>query len=621
MKNQPKQPGVIRRNRSTLNLLELDAPNVAAAFHDVDNPGLLPISTLNSPITVDFKVWAGARPGYKYQLTWDRELIGSENEISDTDQAGDTLALEVPVNALTDGNHDLAYRTFNHASQVDNFSEIFKVVIDRTAPGAPQLATMEFPIEVQNGLTSAELTQLGDKLDAQIAGYTGMAKHDEVKTFWGSLQGPSAIVNTNDMGLNRIVVTFTRDFLEQIGSDEEAVKYTVTDRAGNVSIDSDITLITLELEELPTDFPAPIIDSAVGDLIDNAEARVGIKVDIPHFPGASGFDNIKLYWGDNNPMLEVTLPPGDENEDIVLSLLVPYETINIIPVGTVNIKYEVFRQGKLIGTSLINIIDVFLTLPIPEPLDSLVIQGTSVESPNITDNFIDEADYELNSRAIVAWKSDFEISDDLNLYWGEQKKLQWYQIRAGDITAAKSLTLPIPNEIMKTQGTGAEIPVYFTVTRSSNPNPAKAPVQIVIVRSKEELPGGIDGLSGPTFKTNSVGVVGPNENPNGADVTIAPYANIDNDQKLFFTFKGFDDNNNPIPAADYSSTRELDDYDVENGYVFTIPHRILRTVCSGFGEAYFRVEPAAGSNQSPANSRTTRVPINMLDSIEITCSI
>lgn len=621
MKHLPQQPGILRRNSDLDETLELDAPDVKVAFHDEDNPGLLPVSVLANPITVDLFVWPGARPQYTYQLVWDGEVLGPKKEILETDQAGDPLTLEIPVDVLTEGSHELRYETFNPVSQVANRSEKFGIVVDLTAPGKPQLASMEFPFEVQGGLTSAELTQLGNKLDVQIAGYTGMAKHDEIQTYWGTVEGPRAIVDADDMGLNKVVVTFTRDFLEPIGSDEQPVKYLVTDRAGNVSIDSDIARITLLLEEAPTDLPAPVIDPAVGDLVDYAEAQVGVKVDIPHYPGASGLDQIKLYWGDNNPMLSVELPPGNENDDPVLSLLVPYETINVIPVGTVDVTYEVSRQGKLVGTSLPDVIDVFLTLPIPEPLGVLTVQGTSVTNPNLTDNFIDEDDYELNSRAIVAWKKDFEVSDDLNLYWGDQQKLQWYQIRVGDITAAKDLIIPIDNEIMKNQGTGAEIPVYFTVTRNGNPNAVKSPVQSVIVRSREELPGGIDGLNGPTFKTNSGGVVGPIENPNGAEVTIAPYVNIDNDQKLFFTFKGFDDDNNPIPAADYSSTRELDDLDVINGYVFTVPYRNLRTVCSGYGEAFFRVEPSTDSNQSPANSRVTRVQINMLDSVEITCSI
>jgi hypothetical protein len=621
MTHLPQQPGIVRRASTFDDTLDLDAPDVKVAFHDEDNPGLLPISVLGNPVTVDLFVWPGARPGYIYQLVWDSVALGPEQQISDTDQPGDPLTLEIPVDALVEGAHELRYRVYNPVAQVESLSDIFNIVVDLTAPGEPQLAPMEFPIEVQGGLTSAELTQLGNRLDVQIAGYTGMAKHDDIQTHWGAVAGPRVTVSADDMGLNKVVVTFTRDFLEQIGSDEQPVKYVVTDRAGNVSIDSDSARITLLLEEVLTDLPAPIIDLAVGDLVDYAEALMGIKVDIPHYVGASAFDEIKLYWGTNNPMLAVQLPPGNEDDDPVLSLMVPYETINVTPIGTVEVNYEVSRQGKLVGTSLPDVIDVFLDVPIPEPLGVLTIQGTSVSNPNLTDNFIDEDDYELNGRAIVTWKKDFAVSDDLNLFWGEQQQPQWYQIRVADVTAAKDLIIPIDNALMKDQGTGAEIPVYFTVTRNGNPNTSKSPTQTVVVRSKEELPGGIDGLNGPTFNTNSVGVVGPNENPNGADVTIAPYTNIDNDQKLFFTFKGFDDDNNPIPAADYSSTRELDDLDVINGYVFRVPYRNLRTVCSGFGEAYFRVEPSDGSNQSPANSKVTRVQINMLNPVEITCTL
>jgi hypothetical protein len=624
MKNESRKPTIITKPHYRSDspfLAGLTAPDIPVAFHDTDNPGLLPISALENPVVVTLEVWPGARVGYTYQLYWDNKEHGPEKPITEDHQPGDPLSLEIPVDLLTEGSHSLQYRTYNPSSQVVNLSEIFTAVIDKTAPGSPELSQMQFPPEVQNGLTAAELAQLGGKLEVNIAGYTGMAKHDEVKTFWGAEEGPGAIVDADDMGLNRITITFSQEFLEAQGDGEQSVKYHVFDRAGNKSIDSNPVPITLLLEEVPSNFPAPIIDPAVGGLIDYAEAQAGVQVDIPHYTGASAFDQIQLFWGETNPLLPVQLPPGNEDEDIVLSLRVPFDVINALPPGQVRVSYRVFRQGTHVGSSLHHGIDVFLTLPVVEPLNALVVQGTSVENPNTTDNFIDEDDYELNGRAIVTWTDEFQISDDLNLFWGEQQKLQWYQIKSSDVNAGRNLAIPIDNAIMKAQGTGAEVPVYFSVTRTGNPNPAKCPVQLVTVRSKEELPGGGDGLEGPPFNLNSGGFIGPILNPNGAKIKISPYINIAKDQKITLTFKGFDDDNNPITSADYTASRELDENDVLNGYTFTVPHRNLRTICTGFAEASFKVEPPAGSNQSPVNSKVTRAPVHMLDSVELTCTI
>lgn len=597
-----------------------EKPDVPVAFHDDDTPGLLPISALERPVTVTLKVWPGARPGYTYQLVWNNVPYGDAEFISEDEQPGDPLTLQIPVSLLDEGVHMLQYRTYNPLSEVANRSFPYMVVIDKTPPGSPELSQIQFPPEVQNGLTAAELAQLGGKLEAHIAGYTGMAKHDHIQTMWGNTPGPSANVDEDDMGLNQVSVTFTKSFLESLGEQEQLVTYRVNDRAGNLSIESNPVPVILRLQEIPSDYPAPIIDPDLGNLIDHAEALVGVTVDIPHYDNASALDQIRLFWGESNPMLPVSLPPGNEDEDIVLSLRVPFETINALPPGEVKVSYEVSRQNEVVGTSLISTVNVFLTLPVTSPLTALTVQGTSIENPNTTDNFIDEDDYELNGRGIVAWNRDFQVSDDLNLYWGDQQKLQWYQIKATDVSAEKDLMIPIDNGILKLQGTGAEIPVYFTLVRNGNPNPAKAPIQSVVVRSREELPGGPDGLEGPQFKLNSGGYIAPVLNPNGADLLIAPYINIAKDQKVTLTFKGFDDDNTPIEASNYTAARELDEFDIIDGYTFTVPYRNLRMICTGFAEVSIKVEPPPGSNQSAVNSTVTRAPVHMLDSAELTCT-
>ncbi|WP_282372517.1 hypothetical protein, partial [Pseudomonas sp. PS02290] len=576
---------------------------------------------LDSPITVDLKVWEGAEAGYKYQLLWDGEAYGPEKIIQPADRPGIPLTLEIPVTLQTEGFHSLAFRTYSPNTTVEDFSEVFPVVIDRTAPGKPQLAAIQFPVEVQNGLTAAELTRLGDQLDVEVAGYTGMAKHDVIESYWGDTAGPTATVTQDDMGLNKVLFNFSKNFLETIPAGPHDVKYKVTDRAGNTSEFSIESSILLLLEEIPVNYPAPIVDPAVGGLIDYVEARPGVKVDIPHYPGAAAFDQITLYWGEDTPMFPVQLPPGDEDEDIVISFRVPFETIAVKPVGEVSVTYKITRQNQLNGSSLATEIEVFLTLPVPEPALAPIVQGTSLNSPDKTDNFIDEEDYELNSRAIVQWNDQFKLNDNLNLFWGDQQRLQWHQISEEDVAAQKDLVIPIVNSIMKAQGTGAEIPVRYTVVRDGNPNPTPSPTQTVTVRSREELPGGADGIDGPVFELTPTGYISLVVAPNGTKGLIKPYINISKNQKLFFTFKGFDLTNNPIEAATFTATRELDEQDVLNGYSFQVPFNILRTICHGYCEAYIRVEPAAGSNQSAVTSRITRVPVDMRRTNETACTL
>ncbi|WP_122377907.1 hypothetical protein, partial [Pseudomonas cannabina] len=404
-----------------------------------------------------------------------------------------------------------------------------------------------------------------------------------------------------------------------LGENENLVCYQVIDRAGNPSILSNTVPVKLRLQELPSNYPAPVIDQVVGDQVDYTEAQAGVLVDIPHYPGAAALDNIQLFWGINNPLTPVPVAPGDENESVILTLKLPFEAIARGPQGNTAVHYEVFRNEEEAGTSLDTHIDVFTTLPFAEPLKNVTVQGTSLQSPNTQDNFIDEDDYELNGRGLVSWNSGFEVNDNLNLYWGSQVKQQWYQIKSGDVTAERDLIITIDNELMRLQGTGAAIPVYFTVARTGNPNTVTSPVQPVTVRSREEQPGGQEGLTGPAFNLTSNGVLGPNENPNGADVKVSTYTNIAEGQRVTLTFKGFDDFNNPIEAATYVATRKLDEVDVQQGHIFTVPLINTLRICTGFAEATYTVEPVEGSNQSPANSTTTRVIVHMLRPTDFTC--
>ncbi|OUM06499.1 hypothetical protein BW686_15485 [Pseudomonas syringae] len=607
-----------KKGHRNLNL-ELAAPDIAVAFHDEDTPGLIPVTEVPQPLIVDLKVWPAARPDYTYQLLFDNHKTGPEKLILASHAPGDALTLEIPPELLLEGFHEVAYLVTNPINNVSQPSEVFRIQIDKTAPGAPELAAIQFPTDIQNGLTAAELDQLGGQLDVQIAGYTGMAKHDRILTRWGDIAGPSAVVNETDMGLDRVVVTFTKEFLRTLGEDEKLVCYQVIDRAGNPSMLSNTEPVKLKLQELPSNYPAPVIDRTVGSQVDYLEAQAGVVVDIPHYPGAAALDNIQLFWGINNPLTPVPVAVGDENDAVVLALKLPFEAIARGPQGNTTVHYEVIRDGELAGTSLDTRIDVFTTLPLAEPLEHLTVQGSSVQNPNTQDNFIDEDDYELNGRGLIRWNAGFEVNDDLNLHWGNQITPQWYQLKSSDVLSGRDLIIPIDNEIMKLQGTGASIPVYFTATRTGNPNAVTSPTQSVTVRSREDQPGGQDGLMGPSFNLTSNGVLGPNENPNGANVKVSPYANIAEGQRITFTFKGFDDFNNPIEAATYVTTRKLDEIDVLQGHTFTVPLLNTLLICTGFAEATYTVEPVEGSNQSQANSTTTRVIVHMLRPSDLTC--
>ena len=601
-------------------------PDVELAHPD----GLLPLTALEAPLPVTFRLWDDASTEQTYQLLWDGDEVGTPIDIEqdDLDNPERYLSLDIPVDLLIEKNdslnptnkkYTLSYQIYDKDSQEATESLNRLIEIDTTRPGLPSHGPMAFPKEVDDGLTSAELTALGDTLDVIVSSYSTMAQGDFIETFWGDIPGPTATVQMNDVELEEVPVSFSRAFLEnvesQVGNALSDVTYIVTDRAGNVSPRALERQIRLLLAEIPNDLPRPIVEQASpaqGGLIDYRDAQAGVTVDIPHYLGALPGDLVTLYWGDSNPLPAIPIQNGDEDQDPILSPVLQFDIINRFPETTVNVHYEVRRNGELKGTSLVLPVDVYLTLPVPEErLQPLTIQGTS-DNPNRDDNFIDPDDYELEARAIFRWVNGLRIDDYINLHWGQQEVPQWYQITLADFNAGVDFDIAVDNTVIKAEGTGAAIPVTYTVTRATNPNPALAPTQAVVVRSKMEQPGGNIGLLEPVFtRLSDAGHVIPSLSPDGTPVLVRPYDNIRLYHDITLTFTGFELDGTPIPEARYEKTDTINPTNIDTGLTFLIPLANLISLCKGYAQVTYRVEPRPEHNQEPANSLMGSAPVSM----------
>jgi hypothetical protein len=359
-KKGSKMPDTSSENRTPL---DLEAPTVPAALHD----GLLPTDVLSVPLEINLTVWAAAEPKYTYELLWSGVPVPPQKEIQETDLPGGALKLEVPIPLLIEGEHKVAYRIYSPFSDthVDSKSTIIK--IDKTAPGAPQLAPIIFPDAIQNGLTSSELESLNNVLPGKIAGYSGISEGDVIRTYWGSLEGPITFVSANDMGLDRVMVDFSRALLEQVGDVEASVHYTVTDQAGNLSMPSDAVSVDLKLSVV-TPLPAPTIKEAVGDTLDPAAAADGATFVIDASADLKMGELVVLRW--NGPKA------SDHKERVItangagqaLDVVFPYALISPNDGQTVEVFYSVTRTSGTVqdsDTVPLKIQSAVLELPAP----------------------------------------------------------------------------------------------------------------------------------------------------------------------------------------------------------------------------------------------------------------
>lgn len=208
---------------STLQKFDFSAPFVPAA-DPLD--GLLHIEELSSPIEVLVGIWIAMSPGDYIQLMLNGELIGPVRTLSETEGPDQIISMEIdPRDLLDEGKHLLGFRASNHENGVEVDSKTVPLIIDRTAPGASLLAPALLPD-----------ISVGNPAKAKIPGYAGMEPGDTIETLCNNTEGPTFLVQPDNLTTTPIEIRFTKDFLDSLQSDKVTLTYHVTDRAGNRSI-------------------------------------------------------------------------------------------------------------------------------------------------------------------------------------------------------------------------------------------------------------------------------------------------------------------------------------------------------------------------------------------------
>lgn len=587
---------------------ELD-PSLPLPFIPLADPedGLIKTSDLDKDVVVQFPIWPTptASDLYYYVING---VPGPKEELGVVPPDGTIMSRVLPfTSASDDGAYVIQYGFKPVPSGVDTLSLPTPVLIDKTAPGAHQLGYMDFPDVAKDGLTLDELSDMGDVLVGSIFGYSDLKRGDVIQTYWGSVTGPSVTLDGMEDGTAPIEVRFSKAFLTSLPSPAGATWYKVTDRAGNVSEDSRKVTIPLFLTEVTPGLPKPVVDDSDG-LINYQEARVGVEVKIPSSSFLEAGDQITLYWG-TEKMGPVPVDPDDLSEPFVLFFTVMFDTIEAAGNGLRQLKYEVIRGGQVVGVSNDLELEVNIELPVPGTPEKPTVRGGS-GTPSNEDNFIDENDFELNATVIINWNSGFKASQVLRIFWGGQEVLdQPYTITNSDVVAGRPLLLTALNSKFKPVGTGSDIRVYYTVNTPGNPNTSTSLEQGIIVRSKDELPGGPDGPDAPEFTDlNEYGAINPINGAAGAPVYIKPYINIAAGQVIVFTYEAFDQLVGGTKLFEWTHTSaDLTEEEVTNGYNFLVPRSILDRHFYGHVEATFQVRSDTGQG----NSKRASVWIDM----------
>lgn len=210
-------------------------PPIVPMAHPED--GLLYISALENPLPVEVQVWEAAEPGYYFQLVLDDVPLGDIRVITTDDRAGDMITVFLDEALLDhEGTYALGYKTTSPNTQVSDYSPTIRLIVDRTKPGATLLAPLIFPTAT-----------FGDQLIGLLPGYAGMEPGDVIQTLLNGVEGPSHLVETDELTLRPVEIAFSREDLLTHAAETVSIEYVVTDRAGNASITSLPTLVSLKL--------------------------------------------------------------------------------------------------------------------------------------------------------------------------------------------------------------------------------------------------------------------------------------------------------------------------------------------------------------------------------------
>lgn len=198
--------------------------------------GLLQTGDLTQPIPVEIIIWNGARPGYIVQLRLDGDPIGVPMVVGEQ-QPGEMVQLELSHNKLCESrSYSLSFQATNNINGVTREPPSITLKVHRTKPGATLLAPLIFPTAT-----------FGDQLIGLLPGYAGMEPGDVIQTLLNGVEGPSHLVETDELTLRPVEIAFSREDLLTHAAETVSIEYVVTDRAGNASITSLPTLVSLKL--------------------------------------------------------------------------------------------------------------------------------------------------------------------------------------------------------------------------------------------------------------------------------------------------------------------------------------------------------------------------------------
>jgi hypothetical protein len=416
--------------------------------------------------------------------------------------------VQLPSRTLVSGVHELSYK-ISIAGNASAESLKKTITVDLTPPGAGQKpGQARFPDELQGVITDDYLIS-ETKVECSLPAYFGPAAKDVATYYWtdtnlppdGELAIDEVEFSADDINNNYRVITIDASVIRQSGQGVRYVYYYLRDLAGNTSLRSELSAITVDLTLPPENLkPARIPISARG-LIDREHAREGangeggVTVEIDTYDNADSSHFIVIDW-DGTELAEVGVNP----DGFPQKAFVPWTTLTAKGLGplTVQVDYRI-RRGTLFTSS---------PSPVTAPVDFTIAGQDHLNAPallNVTldklevrgkvsnlANTLTAADYGLEAVATVALYQAPQPGERMEVFWGSSvAPVAEYTVQPGDVSA-QPVSFVIPWKAIEPELLNPDLPVFYRTENGINQQLARVTsvnVNIVI----------IEGLSAPSF--------------------------------------------------------------------------------------------------------------------------
>ncbi|MNJ29852.1 hypothetical protein D3C77_244340 [compost metagenome] len=493
----------------------------------------------------------------------------------------------------------------------DGPSQAFTV--DLTAPGEPFLGQLLIDNDiVQNGLTPDKLKtdDKGQYLESFVPSYNVVRPGDVIQCF---INGVLAAISTTTVGEvgpgENVELRIYRLDIEAAGDGSLEFRYQVRDRAGNISqMSVSITLPVLLKGEID-DLLAPLVPLYDDDdIINEADARSPVQVTIPGHAEIQPGDAVVLVWG-GVTLTAVTIPPGGEGSNPLLTVNVPYAVLydtwraatnGANALADIAVSYFIQRMGLPAGQSPETPVKVNLFQaggdPDPEGPVHPNLRLALLTSAGGSQNEIPVGDFEQPAAITVFWldrqipaREVFLLGDKVNLTYGSFTFPE-RTITSLDVGNRRDLVFTLTAEQIGIVGSGTHILQYIIIrpvvgNPDATENTSLAPPQDVMVMGSDQLPGnGV--LPKATFTpVNSVDAIGPEQARQGVRLVMPPYTNMAPGNIVRFSLvqsRGFQHQpgETPIEATRIVGDRTLGALDVGRDVMFSLNAQALMQLIS-----------------------------------------